>query len=231
MPRVLVYGGNGALGNAVVSHFKSKGWDTISVDFSQSSNAAHSVVIEGSSKEDVHKVIEGLKAKNIAALDALVCVAGGWQGGSIHEDDIFTKTERMWQFNVQSSIASSHVASKLLNEGGLLVLTGANAAITPTPSMISYGITKAATHHLIKSLAHEGGLPKKASVLGILPITLDTPSNRAAMPGANFDEWTPLDFVGTQVYEWAAHPNARPASGSLIVFKTANKITETFPAQ
>ena len=68
MPRVLVYGGNGALGNAVVSHFKSKGWDTISVDFSQSTNAAHSVVIEGSSKDDVSKVIDGLKAKNIAGM-------------------------------------------------------------------------------------------------------------------------------------------------------------------
>lgn len=44
----------------------------------------------------------------------------------------------MWQFNVQSSIAASHVASKLLVEGGLLVLTGANAALNATPSMIAY---------------------------------------------------------------------------------------------
>lgn len=44
----------------------------------------------------------------------------------------------MWQFNVQSSVAASHVASKLLVEGGLLVLTGANAALNATPSMIAY---------------------------------------------------------------------------------------------
>jgi len=199
------------------------------VDFSASKEAAHSLVISGSSRDDVHKVIEDLHKANIADLDALVCVAGGWLGGSIAEDDIFTKTERMWNFNVQSAIASSHVASKLLVEGGLLVLTGANAAITPTAGMISYGITKAATHHLIKSLAAEGGLPKKASVLGILPITLDTPSNRASMPKANFDEWTPLETVGSKLLEWAAHTDKRPVSGSLITLKTTNKHTEFLP--
>lgn len=38
------------------------------VDFSASTNAAHSVVIEGSSKEDVSKVIDGLQSKNIAGM-------------------------------------------------------------------------------------------------------------------------------------------------------------------
>jgi hypothetical protein len=52
-----------------------------------------------------------------AAIDTLVCVAGGWVGGAISDDDIFTKTEKMWSMNVQSAIASSHVASKLLTDG------------------------------------------------------------------------------------------------------------------
>lgn len=69
MPRVLVYGGNGALGNAVVSQFKTKGWDTVSVDFGKSETAAHSVVIKGSSKDDVNTVIAELKAKNVAGIE------------------------------------------------------------------------------------------------------------------------------------------------------------------
>ena len=36
-----------------------------------------------------------------------------------------------------------------------------------------------AVHHLVGSLS-QGGLPGKASVVGILPITIDTPANRAA---------------------------------------------------
>jgi len=226
MPRILVYGGRGALGSAVVTAFNAKGWETVSVDFSDSNIATHSVVIKGSQKEDVLKIIEQLKQKNAAELDALVCVAGGWVGGSIQEDDVFVQTEKMWDMNIRSALGASHVASKLLKENGLLVLTGANAGLSPTPSMIAYGITKAATHHLIKSLSVEGGLPHKASVVGILPITLDTPSNRAAMPQANFDEWTPLDVVANKLVEWATSTGSRPASGSLVVLKTANKHTD-----
>lgn len=71
--------------------------------------------------------------------------------------------------NIRSALGASHVASKLLKENGLLVLTGASAALNATPGMIAYGITKAATHHLIKSLAVEGGLPHKVcySQLGV----------------------------------------------------------------
>lgn len=69
MPRVLVYGGNGALGKAVVSQFKSKGWDTVSVDFGNSDVAAHSVVIKGSSKEDIGRVIDELQKKNVAGMN------------------------------------------------------------------------------------------------------------------------------------------------------------------
>ncbi len=61
-----MYWYEGALGNAVISQFKSHGWETVSVDFSHSENASHSVVITGSSKDDVSKVIEDLHKKNLS---------------------------------------------------------------------------------------------------------------------------------------------------------------------
>lgn len=62
--------------------------------------------------------------------------------------------------------------------------------------MIGYGLAKAAVHHLTKSLAQkDSGLPDNASVLSILPVTLDTPMNRKWMPNADFSTWTPLEFV------------------------------------
>jgi dihydropteridine reductase len=73
------------------------------------------------------------------------------------------------------------------------VLTGANAALTGTGGMIAYGMAKAAVHQLTKSLASSSsGLPKGATTLCLLPITLDTPGNRAAMPGADTSSWTPV---------------------------------------
>lgn len=62
--------------------------------------------------------------------------------------------------------------------------------------MIGYGLAKAAVHQLTKSLAQkESGLPGDASVVAILPVTLDTPMNRKWMPKADFSTWTPLEFV------------------------------------
>ena len=43
--RVLVYGGRGALGAAVVEHFKSKGWLVFSVDIHQNDNANANIIV------------------------------------------------------------------------------------------------------------------------------------------------------------------------------------------
>jgi NAD(P)-dependent dehydrogenase (short-subunit alcohol dehydrogenase family) len=61
----------------------------------------------------------------------------------------------------------------LAHSNGLLVLTGANASLGPTPGMIGYGMAKAAVHHLVKSLSSEGsGLPAGSVVNAILPYVL-----------------------------------------------------------
>lgn len=54
--------------------------------------------------------------------------------------------------------------------GGLLLLTGAQAALQGTAGMIGYGLAKAAVHQLVSSLgAASSGLPANTSVLAILP--------------------------------------------------------------
>lgn len=84
----------------------------------------------------------------------MICVAGGWLGGNVKEESIFDGVDKMFEFNVQSSIASAHIAANSLKEGGVVVLTGADAALGPTPSMIAYGITKVvfATAYITTSL-------------------------------------------------------------------------------
>lgn len=102
----------------------------------------------------------------------------------------------MLKQSVWTSVVASSIASKFLKPGGILVLTGAKAALGPTPGMIGYGLAKAAIHHLTKSLAeNDGGLPAGAQALSILPVTLDTPMNRKWMPKADTSTWTPLEFI------------------------------------
>lgn len=82
-------------------------------------------------------------------------------------------------------------------------------------------------HHIVKSVAADRqALPPDGTVLGVLPTTIDTPSNRAAMPSADTTAWTPIDHFSATLYEWAEQPASRPPNGSLVVFRTqAGKTT------
>jgi dihydropteridine reductase len=161
-------------------------------------------------------------------VDMIVCVAGGWAGGNASVLEFVKNSDMMWKQSVWSSIIAAQLASHHLKEGGILVLTGAKAALEGTPGMIGYGMAKAAVHHLIKSLAvPAGGLPAKSTVLGILPVTLDTPMNRKFMSDADFNQWTPLDVVASKLLEWAN--GNRPNTGTLVQIITTDGKTDFIP--
>lgn len=196
----------------------------MSVDLARNEDASESVVIE--QKQDlveqarevtgnVERALQGNK------LDAVLCVAGGWAGGSIASDDLVRNVDLVFKQSVWSSIIASRIAAMHLREGGLIQLTGAEPALGATPTMIGYGMAKASVHQLIKSLAHEkSGMPKDVEVVAILPITLDTPMNRKFMPKADPANWTPLAFLADLLYQWATSSTNRPKTGTLVVART-----------
>mgnify|MGYP002387068147 CR=1 FL=1 len=139
----------------------------------------------------------------------------------------------MWQASVQSALHAAHLAAKFMVTGGLLILPGAAAATAPTPSMISYGVAKAAVHHLVRSLganANVSGAPlADASVWGIMPSMLDTEANRKAMPDVtDHGSWTNIDQLAQQIVEWSEQAkNERPyESGKLLRIVTRKYHTE-----
>lgn len=123
---------------------------------------------------------------------------------------------------------------------------GATAALSPTPGMIGYGVSKSAAHQFVQTLGATTGLAvttksqrkegrmarrdkpslDSLSVVGILPTVLDTPTNRAAMPDSNFDEWTkPID-IAQEIGTWVSTPPLRPHSGSLVKVFTNSEGTQ-----
>ncbi|KYQ93835.1 dihydropteridine reductase [Tieghemostelium lacteum] len=226
---LLILGGSGALGSEIITLFKNKGWKTISIDFRDNTKSDISISITSTNASELHRVEEILKSTNTKA-DTIVCAAGGWVGGNAADEGYLGSVQKMIDMNLYSAFGTAFLGSKFLNENGLLVLTGANAALQPTSFMIAYGATKAATHHLIKSLAQpDSGLPNNSTTVGILPITLDTPINRTAMPNSNFDDWTPLSDIANKLYEWSSIPESRPTGGSLLSIITKNKVTTYTP--
>ncbi|KAH0616287.1 hypothetical protein JD844_027298 [Phrynosoma platyrhinos] len=146
--------------------------------------------------EDVEKLLGEKK------VDAILCVAGGWAGGNAKAKSLYKNCDLMWKQSVWTSTISSHLATKHLKEGGLLTLTGAKAALTGTPGDIGN------IHHM-----HETAIE---GLICLCPrVTLDTPMNRKYMPDADFNSWTPLDFIAETFYDWVTGKD-RPSSGSLI---------------
>lgn len=227
--RVIIYGGRGALGSRCVEFFKSKSWWVACIDLSANEEANANVIVKQSESfteqadqvtADVSQLLGGEK------VDAILCVAGGWAGGSAKAKALYKNADLMWKQSVWTSTISSHLATKHLKDGGLLTLAGAKAALAGTPGMLGYGMAKAAVHQLCQSLAGEkSGLPPRASAVAILPETLDTPMNRKSMPDADFGSWTPLDFVAETFLKWTTGVD-RPASGSLVQLMTSGGQTE-----
>ncbi|XP_005990483.1 dihydropteridine reductase [Latimeria chalumnae] len=233
--RVLIYGGKGALGSKCVQYFKSKSWWVASIDLTANNEANANVLVKmtDSFVEQADQVtLEVASILGEQKVDAILCVAGGWAGGSAKAKSLYKNSDLMWKQSVWTSTISSHLATKHLKEGGLLTLAGAKAALAGTPGMIAYGMTKAAVHQLCQSLAGQNsGMPPGSVAVAILPVTLDTPMNRQSMPDADFSSWTPLEFVAETFYNWTTGAVSKPSSGSLIQLITTGGKTELTPAQ
>ena len=63
-------------------------------------------------------------------------------------------------------------------------------------------------------------MPAGSCTLAVLPVTLDTPGNREAMPSADFSSWTPPSVLAQNIVQWSETVEGRPKNGSLLVART-----------
>ena len=158
------------------------------------------------------------------SFDVVICAAGGWAGGSFSSEtsSLIESVNKMWSMNVQTAVAAGHIGSKFVKKGGLVVFMGANAGRSGTPSMVGYGISKAATHQLSQSLSQELK-DQGTTVISILPIIIDTPANRTAMPNADFSTWTPTKEIADKIVSYV--DSSRPETGSMLLVATKDNVT------
>ena len=91
---------------------------------------------------------------------------------------------------------------------GRILAIGSRAAAEPSPLSGSYSASKAALVALIRSIAAENR-DRDISANIVLPGTMDTPANRAAIPGADPARWVRPE----QVAELLVHLASDAASG------------------
>ncbi|KAL7468181.1 hypothetical protein ACHAXS_008434 [Conticribra weissflogii] len=187
--------------------------------------------------------------------DAIVCASGGWEGdvdfdvlledleekeaseeGGVHWDaeEEYVKqsakvVDRMMKMNFCPVVAGSLIGEHFLSPGGLFVIIGASAALSPTPGMIGYGSAKNAAHHFLQTYAlTPASIRNDTTAVGILPLMLDTPSNRAMIGEDEGDErygtMVKPESIAKEIGEWIQNRYLRPHSGSLVKVIAKNKL-------
>jgi NAD(P)-dependent dehydrogenase (short-subunit alcohol dehydrogenase family) len=118
--------------------------------------------------------------------------------------------ERMLRINLFTvlNIFSAALPHLRAAGGGSLVAISAGAALRAGPGMAAYAASKSAVLRLVESMAEEAK-GDRIRVNAVLPGTIDTPQNRAAMPDADPSAWA----TTTQVAEVLAFLLSDASSG------------------
>jgi NAD(P)-dependent dehydrogenase (short-subunit alcohol dehydrogenase family) len=228
VPRsVIVTGGTGALGRAVVGELVAAG-SRVAVPFRR---AAEWASLRATLAPGGETPLFGLEADladlaaarsfvdaavaRLGGLDGLALVAGGWAGGARLDAAPEAEFDLMMQTNLGTVVHMCRAALPHLRRGGgSIVAVGSRAAETGGAGMAGYAVSKVAVHALVRVLALENrddGVRMNA----VLPGTIDTPANRRAMPDADRSKWTSPEAIA-RVVVFLLSTESAPTTGALV---------------
>jgi NAD(P)-dependent dehydrogenase (short-subunit alcohol dehydrogenase family) len=146
-------------------------------------------------------------------------IAGGWRGGKALVDELDDDTWRtMLSLNLETVYRTLRAVlpGMVARRRGSVVVVGARAATQPATAARSaaYAAAKAAVVALAQAVAAET-LTAGVRINAILPSTLDTPANRAAMPKVDPSTLVSLDSAAALI-TFLLGNGARDVSGAAI---------------
>ncbi len=148
-------------------------------------------------------------------LDVLAALVGGFAPGGLLETDR-AAWSRMLDLNLTSVFTAARAVVPRLVAGGAgrVITVGSRAVVPPAGGFIAYTVAKSGVIAFTQALARElHGTGVTANC--VLPGTMDTPANRAAMPHADRRDWVPVESVA-EVIAFLASDAAARVNGALI---------------
>ena len=212
---VVITGGDGALGHAVVQAFVAAGATChLPILGPVVTQPTPGALLTG----HVNLTDEGAVSKFFAGVPPLwasVHLAGGYQAKPI-ADTSRADLDRQWELNTVTAFLCCREAVRAMRSsgGGRIVNVAARVVEVPVGGSIAYSVSKAGVAALTRALAIE---TKADGILvnAVLPSIIDTPANRAAMPGADTGKWPKPEELAAAIL-WLASPENRLTSGALV---------------
>lgn len=154
--------------------------------------------------------------QHFGRIDVLANIAGGFtMGPAVHETPD-RDWDHMLDLNARTvfNTCRAVIPHMLTQGGGRIINVAARAALEGKARMAPYCVSKAAVITLTESLAAEHK-DSGITVNCILPGTVDTPQNRAAMPDQDHTKWVPPAALA-DVILFLASEAARCVTGAAI---------------
>lgn len=149
-------------------------------------------------------------------IDVLAHLVGGFTMGQTVADMDDATFQRMFDINLMSAF---HILRAVLPhmrkaQSGRIIAIGSRAAESPGPRVGAYSASKAALVSLMKTVALEN---KDLGITAntIFPETMDTPTNRKAMPSADTSKWVQPASVANLIV-WLAGDAGKDVTGAAI---------------
>jgi NAD(P)-dependent dehydrogenase (short-subunit alcohol dehydrogenase family) len=221
---VLITGATGALGRAVAAAFDTDGARLAVVGSRPASlDAAFPALAEKHLKLAADLTDAKAAAAAVAEaerkfgrIDALCAIAGAFRMGEpVHATSSEAWSE-MAKLNISTfvNVARAIVPGMIERKSGRIVTVGSITAMKGAANMGAYAAAKSTVMRLTESMSAElkgHGI----NVNCVLPSTIDTPDNRAAMPKADPSKWVaPADLAA--VITFLCSDGARAIHGALI---------------
>jgi len=224
---VLIAGGTGALGRAVVLAFLDESAYVVVTYRRQEefvalnkTAAATGLSLEGfqvdvTDESPVRRLTEQLLASH-GHIDVLVNAVGGYAGGqTLWETD--SKTfDQMFALNLRSGyvLCRAIVPVMLKQRSGAILNVSSRMAFDHAAGAAAYAASKAAAVAMIDSLAADlKGTGVRVN--SVLPSIIDTEANRKAMPKADFTKWPKPEEIA-RVILFLCSEEARLIQGAAV---------------
>jgi NAD(P)-dependent dehydrogenase (short-subunit alcohol dehydrogenase family) len=221
---VLITGATGSLGRAVAAAFDRQGMRLAVIGSRQATldrafpDLASKHLRLAADLTDPSAAAAAVREteQKFGRIDVLCAIAGAFRmDGPVHETPP-DAWEEMRRLNVATllNVAAAVVPGMIARKSGKIVTVGSMTALKGAAKMGPYVAAKNAVMRLTETMAAELR-PHGINVNCVLPSTIDTPENRAAMPKADPAKWVaPAELAA--VIAFLCSDGARAMHGALV---------------
>jgi len=213
---VLVFGAAGALGGGLVAAFAAAGATVAGAD-KHLPSARHR--LEGVRYHEVNVLDDAALAALFRGEPppwAVINTVGGYAPHTpLDALDPGELTAQLTLNLVSAALVTKHALAALRRAGeGRIVHTASRAAQVTKGQGFAYSVSKLGVLHLVAMAADEAR-GTGITVNCVVPSFIDTPANRAAMPGADYAAWPKVEDIA-RAYLFLAAPQAHLVSGAAV---------------